>query len=1174
MRWSSVVGRIVFCVLVALGAGGGCQRLPGAEAAVQEVAPEPTLAAAVHHPAVAPELDVRWVSPVSATVPMQLTASDGTGLALVAVTGSVVVADPVALTELRLVFDNPEDRRREGRFSLELPPGASLSRLAMRVGDRWMEGEVVERSRGQRTYERYIHRRPNVDPVLMETAGGNRVGARVFPIEPNQRKEIIVSYSQALSEGPFRLPLAGLPELETLDIRVMTRAAADEPAATAGIGRVSSQRVIDVVEHGRAPTEDLVVALDGAPPAAAAIAGELVVARWRPPVRPEVETIDGVTILFDTSASAAAGWSDELDRLHDTIAALGDTPLRIVAYDQTRALVYDGAAKDFSAETLAELAERRAFGASDLAAALQDPLVRDAGHPRLVLWGDGVVTAGVDDAGALAELAGQLRRDGVVRIDAVVGGGSADRAMLSSLVVAGERAGIVVGARTTGGAVADRLRAAGYDDVELTVDGAKWSWPRSLAGHVPGEDVVVTAIYETPPTEVRLELSDPSIGAQVITPREAARPLVSRAVAQARIADLQSDLDQLGPTDVDARQRLQDGITELSIRHRVLTDATAMLVLESEAEYRRYGIERNALADILTIGPGGIELLPRGTGPTGRPLADVDALIAAGPRHAGDSGGAFAFGSDDEDVWGGVDEATVARNAGILGLQGTEVGDASGFGGLGLSGVGRGGGGTGEGTIGLGNLGVVGKGAGGGSGTGTGHGYGAGFGIGFGSRGKAVPRVRSAKADVRGALDKEIVRRIVRAHTNEVRYCYQRELAKNPTAAGRVALQFQIGPTGLVPAATAGKVSAGLDDVGACVAKAARRWKFPSPKSGGTVAVLFPFDFSPDGAGVTSRGWGPTRTRAVRGWSRRPAKSRRRDVDPHEGRYADVARQLQVGQSDAALAVAWEWAAAEPGDVLALVALSEALHAKGRDGLAARVVGSLVDLHPRQAELRRAAGERLALYGDATLAIDAYEKAVALRPDHPSGYRLLAYAYAQQQRHREAFETVERALARRYPDGRFEGVRQLLRNDARILAAAWLANADDADRPAIAAQLDEAGVSPATQPSMMLVATWQTDATDLDVKGVGRDRRHGHRIADVQTGLGPEAWVTRGSKIPDTLQVRVQYYERGAMGAAIGIVHGVRHDGRGGLTFDTEPFVVQTRRGALTLRPMFGASRA
>ncbi|MCX4241334.1 vWA domain-containing protein [Paraliomyxa miuraensis] len=70
------------------------------------------------------------------------------------------------------------------------------------------------------------------------------------------------------------------------------------------------------------------------------------------------------------------------------------------------------------------------------------------------------------------------------------------------------------------------------------------------------------------------------------------------------------------------------------------------------------------------------------------------------------------------------------------GLNGTEVGEAFGVGGLGLVGNGRGGGGTGEGTIGLGNTGLIGKGGGGR----TGSGYGRGVGVGLGQRGKGVPR--------------------------------------------------------------------------------------------------------------------------------------------------------------------------------------------------------------------------------------------------------------------------------------------------------------------------------------------------------------------------------------------------------------------------------------------------
>jgi pSer/pThr/pTyr-binding forkhead associated (FHA) protein len=192
-------------------------------------------------------------------------------------------------------------------------------------------------------------------------------------------------------------------------------------------------------------------------------------------------------------------------------------------------------------------------------------------------------------------------------------------------------------------------------------------------------------------------------------------------------------------------------------------------------------------------------------------------------------GGAFAVGNDDEDVWGG--------------LTGTEIGEAYGVGGLGLVGTGRGGGGTGEGTIGLGNTGLIGKGGGGG----TGSGYGRGSGAGFGGRGKRVPRVRVAKAQVKGALDKDIIRRIVRAHINEVRYCYNQGLTKNPNLEGRVKVQFTIGPTGTVPVAVVSEKTIPDNNVAQCIAKAVKRWKFPRPQAGGNVVVTYPFVLQPGG---------------------------------------------------------------------------------------------------------------------------------------------------------------------------------------------------------------------------------------------------------------------------------------------------------------------------------------
>ncbi|HLT38177.1 MAG TPA: TonB family protein [Enhygromyxa sp.] len=150
--------------------------------------------------------------------------------------------------------------------------------------------------------------------------------------------------------------------------------------------------------------------------------------------------------------------------------------------------------------------------------------------------------------------------------------------------------------------------------------------------------------------------------------------------------------------------------------------------------------------------------------------------------------------------------------------EGFVGGEAYGVGGLGLIGTGRGGGGTG---------------------------YGSGSGAGFGGHGQRVPEVRTAKAQVMGSIDKDIIRRIVRAHVNEVRSCYNKSLVSDPNVSGRVAIQFVIGDDGKVVSAAVQTNDTGDEALGTCVARQVKKWKFPSVPGGGNVTVTYPFVFSP-----------------------------------------------------------------------------------------------------------------------------------------------------------------------------------------------------------------------------------------------------------------------------------------------------------------------------------------
>lgn len=169
-------------------------------------------------------------------------------------------------------------------------------------------------------------------------------------------------------------------------------------------------------------------------------------------------------------------------------------------------------------------------------------------------------------------------------------------------------------------------------------------------------------------------------------------------------------------------------------------------------------------------------------------------------------------------------------------LMGDQIGENFGFGGLGLRGTGRGGGGTGEGTIGLGNLGTIGHGGGGGDGNGYGRGAG-----GFRGRSTRVPRIRAGHADVRGSLSKEVIRRVIRRHINEVKFCYEQELNTRPDLAGRVTVRFIISPTGSVQTAVTQATTLNNSRVEGCITQAVQRWTFPAPDGGGIVIVNYPF---------------------------------------------------------------------------------------------------------------------------------------------------------------------------------------------------------------------------------------------------------------------------------------------------------------------------------------------
>lgn len=1062
-------------------------------------------------------------APVEA--PISLTADDGTGLVLETLDARAVIEGPLAFTELHMQFRNPQPRVLEGRFQVTLPEGASVSRLSMKTSAGWQEAEMVERQAARRAYEDFLHRKQ--DPMLLEKEAGNQFRARIFPIPANGVKEVILSYSHELSsKNGYRLPLRGLPKIGELKVKAMV---AEKE------GDTTHYKAIEMQAKGTVPTKDFQVLMDT--PLDALRQGTHVVARVRPKVDVSTSRLGSLTILFDTSASRAPGYARQVQRLGALVQAIASKQgsalrLRVAAFDQTTVSIFDGEAGEFGMQHLATLLSRRPLGASDLAGALRWAGER-APLDRLLIITDAVSTAGETELAGIAK----ALPDTITRIDTLLVGGIRD-ADAAARIVRGTRSqdGVVLRDDLENEEIARRLGDA-TASIEVAIAGAEWNWPQTVHGVQPGDEVVVYGAYGAgqAPAETVVEIQ----GADNVTMSSSFVPgqLLTRSVVQAQIARSQGQF--IEEKDAAKKGALKASIISLSTKYRVLSDHTALLVLETDNDYRRFGIDRKALVDILIVQDMGLAIeqrqrsfpktppppvqvarsaqRERGTeelddsedsGGTGTKMAEVEGRM--GRRESSRATGQFAMRNNNADpqlarpqpssgvmpspssqapggafaaITGAADFSSGLDDRDVFGgLLGDKVGEMAG--GYGISGAGTGGGGTSWGTIGSGNYATIGHGSSSGSGTGA-----------HSMRGRRAtsPTVRIGAATSEGSLDANIIRRYTRRKLPRIRHCYERELLSNPNLAGTVTTKFTITSQGQVKSAS----SEGIDNrsVTACVTAAIKSIQFPKPRGGGTVTVSYSFQMAPSSSApqeapvpTEPQAWGNT-------GEEQPAQELHPTVDPNiaakaaesngppalTGQMATIHQAIEAGHFDKAVSTALAWRTEESGNVMAIVALGESLEAAGQLQLAARAYGSIIDLFPSRSDLRRFASTRLISLTEVGegLSVDSLQKAAEQRPDHLSVHRLLGYALLRSGDLEAAFTAVEKGLQRSYPDGRFAGGTRILQDDLGIIGRAWLAK-DAGKESEILKRLKQARAKLATEPSLRFVLNWETDANDVD----------------------------------------------------------------------------------------------
>lgn len=557
---------------------------------------------------------------------------------------TVRIQGSVARTEIEEAFHNDSAHTLEGIYKFPLPAEARIAGLDLLVDGKWEHGAVVERARGDKIWAGVIRNAtpkkkrpveqveyiwvpgPWHDPALLKWKQGSEFELRIFPIPAKGERRVRIAYTETLSPIPggrrYVLPLAadpaGRPRAErfTLEARVAgmpadlaVRTAPYDLQATSQGAAVS----LRMEQTQFAPKGDLVIDvpegnLDRELRAFAyrdsAGAGEgYALLSLRPDI-PVERRGDALRVLFLVDRSYSTQQL-RLGRAADLVGrvtrALGQgAQVQVLACATTcEALspAFRAAGEDSAADLEARLRRLAPLGSTRLQHALGEAgkALRAAGAPasasRVIYLGDGIPTVGETEPGRLAALA-KTHLPGA-RLTTVSLGGQVDEVVLRSLASAGEGAYISHGPASPMGATALRvlqrqlgepLRGAaltlpeGLNDVAPAALGVLW----------PGEERLVLARLVGDVTG-RITLRGTLGGAAferhyevALRPRpEAGNAFLPRLWAERRIDDLQRE----------GGEARREEIVALSRRHHVLSRHTSLLVLESPAMAKAFGVE-------------------------------------------------------------------------------------------------------------------------------------------------------------------------------------------------------------------------------------------------------------------------------------------------------------------------------------------------------------------------------------------------------------------------------------------------------------------------------------------------------------------------------------------------------------------------------------------------------
>jgi hypothetical protein len=557
----------------------------------------------------------------------------------------VRIAGAMARTEVDEVFENSTGDVLEGIYRFPIPADAKIERLALEVDGKLQEGAFVDRDRAASIWRgAIVHAAPSMrqqitddivwvpgpwrDPALLEWQRGGRFELHIFPIPKHGQRRIVLAYTEAVRPTggvrrfTYALPVdpGGTTKIRHFDLDLEIRG--QDPTfgvRSLGYALTASERngahALSFSADDFSPNGDLSVewALPGRQSELSAFgyrAGDeryaLLTLRPQLP-RATTTQVHATAIIVDASRSMYGEGFERAKRLAARLTRELDPAgsITVLSCDSTCRQLPSGSLTPGPAAALEVerfLASTTAEGASDVTQAIATAnraldavtgeRVRD-----IVYIGDGTPTVGPIRSATVTAAVRDALSGSRARVTAVAVGSASDLDTLAAIARAGgglvlpyapgqtlSEAALGVVSATCGSALRDieivlpeGLRASAPERLDTILAGTEANISARMDGGNVDGSLVIRGKVGDAPFEQRYPV-------HVSATDNAGNAFVPRVYAAARIADLEQN------GGVAAKKEAIALSTQFSVASRY----TSLLVLESEAMFRAFGLSSQA----------------------------------------------------------------------------------------------------------------------------------------------------------------------------------------------------------------------------------------------------------------------------------------------------------------------------------------------------------------------------------------------------------------------------------------------------------------------------------------------------------------------------------------------------------------------------------------------------